>query len=218
MKNRKGFTIVELVIVIAVIAILAAVLIPTFAGIISKANQSSAQQEAASAMKVALAMSTDATLPSQTAFVIYNKTAISYCYEYVNNKLTEASADEAKNMTVTGYNTVIDSIIASVDFFLGNNEETLNPVQIWTAATAKVKDLCNKLNAFDNATYAGLNYSEEAKVWYKFVKEGTGYTLSLKVADAAPADEDEADKTVTVYTSVDIKSDILVFVPKHTAA
>ena len=37
-SNRKGFTIVELVIVIAVIAILAAVLIPTFASIIRKAN------------------------------------------------------------------------------------------------------------------------------------------------------------------------------------
>ena len=39
-NNKKGFTIVELVIVIAVIAILAAVLIPTFAGIIAKANES----------------------------------------------------------------------------------------------------------------------------------------------------------------------------------
>ena len=36
--NKKGFTIVELVIVIAVIAILAAVLIPTFSSIIKKAN------------------------------------------------------------------------------------------------------------------------------------------------------------------------------------
>lgn len=39
-KKKKGFTIVELVIVIAVIAILAAVLIPTFATMISKANDS----------------------------------------------------------------------------------------------------------------------------------------------------------------------------------
>jgi len=36
--RKKGFTIVELVIVIAVIAILAAILIPTFSGIIRKAN------------------------------------------------------------------------------------------------------------------------------------------------------------------------------------
>ena len=39
-SNKKGFTVVELVIVIAIIAILAAVLIPTFAGLIQKANES----------------------------------------------------------------------------------------------------------------------------------------------------------------------------------
>ena len=42
--NKKGFTIVELVIVVAVIAILAAVLIPTFSSIIAKANLSADQQ------------------------------------------------------------------------------------------------------------------------------------------------------------------------------
>ena len=39
-SNKKGFTVVELVIVIAVIAILAGVLIPTFASLIHKANTS----------------------------------------------------------------------------------------------------------------------------------------------------------------------------------
>lgn len=47
-NNRKGFTITELVIVIAVIAILAAVLIPTFSSIIKKANKSSDLQAARS--------------------------------------------------------------------------------------------------------------------------------------------------------------------------
>ncbi len=53
--NKKGFTIVELVIVVAVIAILAAVLIPTFSGIIAKANES-ADIQAVRQMNVALAV------------------------------------------------------------------------------------------------------------------------------------------------------------------
>lgn len=44
--NKRGFTIVELVIVIAVIAILAAVLIPTFSNLVKKANESSDIQAA----------------------------------------------------------------------------------------------------------------------------------------------------------------------------
>lgn len=46
MRSKKGFTIVELVIVIAVIAILAAVMIPTFSGMVGKAKESVALQEA----------------------------------------------------------------------------------------------------------------------------------------------------------------------------
>ena len=53
-NNKKGFTIVELVIVIAVIAVLAAVLIPTFASLIKKANES-ADIQAARQMNTALA-------------------------------------------------------------------------------------------------------------------------------------------------------------------
>ena len=54
-STNKGFTIVELVIVIAIIAILAAVLIPTFASLIQKANESNDIQ-AAKNMNTFLAM------------------------------------------------------------------------------------------------------------------------------------------------------------------
>ena len=47
--NKKGFTIVELSIVIAVVAILSAVLIPTFSGIVNKAKDSAAFQNAKNA-------------------------------------------------------------------------------------------------------------------------------------------------------------------------
>lgn len=49
--NKKGFTIVELVIVIAVIAILAAVLIPTFSNVIESANKASDLSEAQNSLK-----------------------------------------------------------------------------------------------------------------------------------------------------------------------
>jgi len=52
--NKKGFTIVELVIVIAVIAILAAVLIPTFSGVIESARESAALSEAKNAYTIAM--------------------------------------------------------------------------------------------------------------------------------------------------------------------
>ena len=53
--NNKGFTIVELVIVIAVIAILAAVMIPTFSGVVNNAKETAALQEITAAYKEAYA-------------------------------------------------------------------------------------------------------------------------------------------------------------------
>ena len=65
--NKKGFTIVELVVVVAVIAILAAVLIPTFSGVIAKANLS-ADQAAVRQMNetLAIAEATDSDVKLQT--------------------------------------------------------------------------------------------------------------------------------------------------------
>ncbi len=60
-NNKKGFTIIELVIVIAVIAILAAVLIPTFSSIIKKANQS-VDTQAVQQMNTLLATHVDGSI------------------------------------------------------------------------------------------------------------------------------------------------------------
>ena len=88
-NNKKGFTIVELVIVIAVIAILAGVLIPTFAGIVSKANKSSIEQETRAALTVILAeedaqMSADADY----YFLYVDEDEITY-FEYADGELAE---------------------------------------------------------------------------------------------------------------------------------
>jgi len=77
--NKKGFTIVELVIVIAVIAILAAVLIPTFSGIVDKANANKALQEVKNAYTATLAEDLSTETPDDD--VVYNKGAITVDHE-----------------------------------------------------------------------------------------------------------------------------------------
>ena len=68
-SKKKGFTIVELVIVIAVIAVLAAVLIPTFSNLVKKANIS-ADTQAVKQMNTALAIESVDKKPSSDAEVI----------------------------------------------------------------------------------------------------------------------------------------------------
>ena len=78
--NKKGFTIVELVIVIAVIAILAAVLIPTFSNVISNSKDSKAVSEVKAAYEVRLA--DDLATPNDTSDdVVYGKGVIYVQYD-----------------------------------------------------------------------------------------------------------------------------------------
>ena len=93
-NNKKGFTIVELVIVIAVIAILAGVLIPTFAGIVAKANKSGIDQETRAALTVILAEENGQMDSAAEYFFYYNDDGdISYFkYNHTEGKLEEADA------------------------------------------------------------------------------------------------------------------------------
>ena len=71
--NKKGFTIVELVIVIAVIAILSAVLIPTFGGVIADAQNSAALQAARQAQTKFLSDKENAeTLKKDSVIIVYD--------------------------------------------------------------------------------------------------------------------------------------------------
>ena len=79
--KRKGFTITELVIVIAVIAILAAVLIPTLTNVVANANQSAALQTCRTAFNDYQAANFEDT--SDGLVFEYN----GYCYVYLNSNL-----------------------------------------------------------------------------------------------------------------------------------
>ena len=103
LNNKKGFTIVELVLVIAVIGILDGVLIPTFSGIVQRANDSATTQEMTNALKVVLAgNATSGALANGTTFVMSsNKEAVSYSV-YNGNKLGNVYSvkDDTNPLTV----------------------------------------------------------------------------------------------------------------------
>lgn len=87
--NKKGFTLVELVIVIAVIGILAGVLIGTFATVIGKANESKALQEWKS------------TVEEVYIEYVADNHKVPTKIDFTNNVLTFGQADTAPTADVT---------------------------------------------------------------------------------------------------------------------
>ena len=86
-NKKRGFTIVELVIVIAVIAILSAVMVPTFTGIVRKAKESAAMQEANSAARAVAGTYEEGTVPSVDGVDAYVVIDDTYCFTVEGNKI-----------------------------------------------------------------------------------------------------------------------------------
>ena len=107
-NSKKGFTIIEMVIVIAIIGILASVLIPTYGNVVANANESAALQTARSVMTNWLASSTssggvpttgpDAYGNTQYAayFGITNDNGQSYQFRYAAGGIERSDNDVSK--------------------------------------------------------------------------------------------------------------------------
>lgn len=87
--NKKGFTIVELVIVIAVIAILAAVLIPNLSRLVGKANESSAMQAARNEYQAYLAEYAKDLTGNEEFVIVKGK----YAFEVTGGKFNEKAIE-----------------------------------------------------------------------------------------------------------------------------
>ena len=128
--GKKGFTIVELVIVIAVIAILAAVLIPTFNSVISKANESAALQKAQTALQVAT-MEENGSITGDLYFVVDAK----YVFKYdATNGLKIDKTVKVEDVKATAYIQKDYSDTTKKDKI---NEDLENlKITVWTKAGA----------------------------------------------------------------------------------
>ena len=94
MRNKKGFTLVELVIVIAVIAILAGVMIGTFASVVKKAKESAKMQEMTAQKQEQIANDIDQKL----------KNAEWLGWEDFETKLADVMADTFKQADIGSAN------------------------------------------------------------------------------------------------------------------
>jgi len=104
-NTKRGFTLVELIIVIAVIGVLAAILIPVFANVINKANAKSALSDARNTLSNYLVSATESAtqLPGDGRVVIFvHKAGKYYVYGYNNGQITPAdnNGDAGYNCTL----------------------------------------------------------------------------------------------------------------------
>ena len=137
-NNRKGFTTVELVIVIAVIAILATVMIPTFSSLINKANESSRDQTAAAArtaiMNNALMPDKDDTAikESDTIYIVISEDGDAYFYSMTikNNTPVDVAEDNKPDVSDT---TAFKEITSEI-------EDLPADVKVYVAITADDDD------------------------------------------------------------------------------
>jgi len=122
--NKKGFTIVELVIVIAVIAILAAILIPTFTSVVNKAEASKIQSELKSAYTQYVAeASDDQEYVEGYAHILFKFEDEENYYDYDGSVFSEFEGTVPNPLVLITY---LDSNLAKQDAVFGNVSLYLN--------------------------------------------------------------------------------------------
>jgi prepilin-type N-terminal cleavage/methylation domain-containing protein len=115
-KNKKGFTLVELVIVIAVLAIIAAIAIPTVNNVIDSANKSADEANAQTielALKTAHAEATTKTATGSLTNISVDELTVKDALEYNNILNSKSELPDCKQSDYHWYYTAGGKIVAA---------------------------------------------------------------------------------------------------------
>lgn len=156
MHSKKGFTIVELVIVIAVIAILAAVVIPTFSGIVRRANESAALQEARNEYTAYLGDRTDMDNIGDLLIVVDGEYAFKVVAGQIEAEVLDFDdvKDQYETEDLTKYQGNVDEYTATED------NAPVSGKTYYTKASGKYNTVESGLTEFGD----GVTYYEKASV------------------------------------------------------
>jgi len=101
-NNKKGFTLVELIVVIAILAILALILVPAITGYVGKANESKNEANARALYSEALILYTeDETITEQDMKNKLNTLANSFDKDAKVIDVTLPNEDGSNELTIT---------------------------------------------------------------------------------------------------------------------
>lgn len=109
-KNRKGFSLVELIVVLVIMAILAAALVPTLIGYIKQTRQSNAKNEASACVSAAQTIASSAFADPSGKYS---------CVGTSNVVITFTSAtpdDDSKLIAEVEYLAEVDGTVSNITF------------------------------------------------------------------------------------------------------
>jgi len=182
-NSKKGFTIVELIIVIAVIAVLAAVLIPTFSNLIQKANEAK-DTALVSNLNKAVAMDTS---KNETVYDVLTTVRDNAGYDVgkinaaaTNNEILWDSANNCFVYSVNGEikyipDTKTKDVAGDYDYWkLSSNQEDVKAKKYsiyWTGANLAEVEAATGFDAGD---------AEIAEVKYDRQNESVGRKVTIR--------------------------------------
>lgn len=159
-KQQSGFTIVELLIVIVIIGILAAITVVAFNGVQGRANDTTIRSDLASIAKqleTIKVVSSNSAYPTTTELVSNKLSASKNSYEKSRNNLYYCRTTDNMNYAVGAVST------SGKNYFLVNGKIE-EAVGVWGTST------CDQLSGFGATTGAGSGYDNPTNTWATWVK------------------------------------------------